>query len=67
MPLKVTTWTLEHSNKLVTGGVENDVEDRRRRVRATIEEITPVILCIEEGPKGELAIDEFSARVLGRQ
>jgi len=66
MPLKVTTWNLEHSHRLISGSPSADVLDRRTRVRATIESIDPDVLCIQEGPKGEQAIEDFCTQVLNR-
>lgn len=67
MPLKVTTWNLEHSHRLISENPSTGVLDRRRRVRETIEGINPDILCIQEGPKGEEAIDNFCTQVLNQQ
>ena len=67
MPLKVTTWNLEHSQRLISADPSATVLDRRRRVRETIESIDPDILCLQEGPKGEQAIDDFCTQVLNRQ
>ncbi len=67
MPLKVTTWNLEHSHRLLSANPSTNVLDRRGRVRATIESIDPDILCIQEGPKGEQAIDDFCTQVLDRR
>jgi hypothetical protein len=67
MPLKVATWNLENSSKLVSNNPSPDVLNRRQRIRNTIESINPDILCIQEGPKGEIAIDVFCAQVLNQQ
>lgn len=67
MPLKVTTWNIEHSNRLVSSNPSAAVMERRLRVRQTIESISPDILCIQEGPKGEQAVDDFCTQVLDRQ
>ena len=67
MPLKVATWNIEDSYKLVSSNPSAAVLERRLRVRQTIESIDPDILCIQEGPKGEQAIDDFCTQVLNRQ
>lgn len=67
MALRVTTWNIEHSDRLVSVNPTESVVNRRQRVRATIEEIDPDILCIQEGPKGEQAVDDFCTQVLDRQ
>jgi endonuclease/exonuclease/phosphatase family metal-dependent hydrolase len=67
MSLKVATWNIEHANDLITGNPTHNIEDRQQRIRATLEDIDPDILCIQEGPKGEQAIDDFSTQVLSRR
>ncbi len=67
MSLKITTWNLKHAYKLVSNNPSNTVLDRRRRVYSTIKEINPDFLCIQEGPKGEQAIDDFCTLVLNRE
>lgn len=64
MPLKITTWNLKHADRLVANNPNSATLNRRQRVRATIEEIDPDILCLQEGPKGEQAIDAFCTQVL---
>lgn len=67
MALKVTSWNVEHAERLITNSPTASVLDRRRRIRETIEETDPDILCVIEGPKGEKGIDAFSTLVLNRQ
>lgn len=67
MSLKITTWNLEHANRLVSDNPNSHMVDRRLRVRETIEEIAPDILCIQEGPKGEQAVDDFCTQVFDRE
>ena len=67
MSLKITTWNLEHANRLVSDNPNSHMVDRRLRVRETIEEIAPDILCIQEGPKGERAVDDFCTQVFDRE
>ncbi len=43
------------------------MSDRRKRVKATIENINPDILSIDEGPEGEQAIDDFCKQVLDQK
>ncbi len=63
MPLKIATWNLEHSDRLISEDPTPNILDRRRRVLETVEEINPDILCIQEGPKGEQRIDAFCEQV----
>jgi endonuclease/exonuclease/phosphatase family metal-dependent hydrolase len=67
MPLKVTTWNIEHSSELITNTPSSDIQQRITRVRDTIVEIDPDILCIVEGPKGEQKIVDFCNNVLNNQ
>lgn len=67
MALKVTSWNVEHADRLLASSPTAAVIERRRRIRETIEEMSPDILCIIEGPKGERGIDAFSTLVLNGQ
>lgn len=67
MPLKITTWNLEHARRLIDANPSASILDRRTRVRQTIEAIDPDIFCLVEGPKGEQEITDFSAQVLAGQ
>jgi hypothetical protein len=67
LPLKITTWNLEHASELVVANPSADVLSRRQRIKQTIESINPDILCIQEGPKGEKGIDDFSKKVLDQK
>lgn len=64
MSLKISTWNIEHAEKLIANDPTAKILDRRKRVLETLEEINPDILCIEEGPQGEQKITDFSAQVL---
>jgi endonuclease/exonuclease/phosphatase family metal-dependent hydrolase len=61
--LKATTWNLEHAARLVGENPTAEVRERRQRVRDTLEAINPDILCLQEGPRGEAAIDRFCTEV----
>ncbi len=64
MSLKITTWNLEHCQRLISDNPNEQINERRRRVKATIENINPDVLCIQEGPKGEGNIIDFCSQVL---
>ena len=64
MSLLIATWNLEHAARLVTQNPSDNVLERRRRIRETLESIAPDILCIQEGPRGEQAIVDFCSQVL---
>jgi len=58
--LKITSWNLEHLDRLTKPSLDNN---KKKRLEAIIEELTqisPDILCILEGPKGEAAIEKFT-------
>ncbi|MBI4961703.1 MAG: endonuclease/exonuclease/phosphatase family protein [Desulfomonile tiedjei] len=67
MSLKIMSWNVEHADRLVAASPSAHTEDRARRIRATIEEINPDLICMGEGPKGEQAIHDFCARILNGQ
>ncbi len=67
MPLKITTWNVEHASKLIDSHPSANVLDRRSRVRQTIEAIDPDIFCMVEGPPGEQKISDFCTQVLDDQ
>jgi hypothetical protein len=64
MPLKITAWNIEHANALVTDSTDQFNITRIIKVRSTIEQMDPDVLCITEGPKGEQGIADFCANVL---
>ncbi|MEN4041714.1 MAG: endonuclease/exonuclease/phosphatase family protein [Anaerolineaceae bacterium] len=64
MGIKITTWNIEHAQNLISQNPTQTTVNRRQRVRQTIEQIDPDILCMQEGPKGEQAVTDFSAQVL---
>jgi hypothetical protein len=65
VPLKFTTWNIEHLEKLISPNPTSAIIERRQRIKETIESINPDILCVEEGPQGEKGVTDFSAQVLG--
>jgi len=65
--LKITTWNIEHTSRLLTASPSPTILNRRLRVQQTIQNINPDILCIQEGPKGEQAITDFCSIVLENQ
>lgn len=64
MPLKLTSWNIKDSTDLIGTNLSAVDIDRRNRVRNTIVEIDPDILCMIEGPKGESAVTSFANDVL---
>lgn len=64
MQLKITSWNVEHSAKLIGPNITQLHEDRRKRVANTIYEINPDILCMLEAPNNETTIKAFCTDVL---
>ncbi|MDN3493076.1 hypothetical protein [Winogradskyella bathintestinalis] len=67
MPLKISTWNIEHAKALIVDQPTDSVVDRIRRVEETIRHINPDILLIVEGPKGEADILKFCDLILNNQ
>ena len=67
MSLKITTWNVKHTRKLIGNSPSANIIDRRSRVRETFEAINPDILCLVEGPRGEQEINDFCTQVLADQ
>ena len=55
--LKLTSWNVEHLDKLVDGNLSADKLKRRASIVQEIEDLAPDILCILEGPKGEARME----------
>ncbi|MCG7985338.1 MAG: endonuclease/exonuclease/phosphatase family protein [Candidatus Thiodiazotropha lotti] len=64
MAIKITSWNIEHAERLIGPNLSSSDLDRRSRVRETIHGIDPDILCMIEGPKGEQSIKDFAKDVL---
>lgn len=64
MPLKITSWNIEHSARLIGVNLSDINTNRRERVAATIRDIDPDILCMIEGPRGEADVISFAQDVL---
>ncbi|RRJ23760.1 endonuclease/exonuclease/phosphatase family protein [Rheinheimera mesophila] len=64
MQLKITSWNVEHSARLIGSDISELLEDRRQRVANTITDINPDILCMLEGPSSEIDITNFCRDVL---
>jgi endonuclease/exonuclease/phosphatase family metal-dependent hydrolase len=64
MAFKITSWNIEHADRLLGPNPTALVAERRRRIRATLEEINPDIICMIEGPRGEIGVDAFATQVL---
>jgi len=67
MTILIATWNLEHADRLISQNLSDNILERRHRIRETIKRISPDILCIQEGPRGEQAIVDFCSQVLDDQ
>jgi hypothetical protein len=63
--VKVTSWNVAHLDRLVKDELSEFERRRRDAVVREIRELSPDVLCILEGPKGEEAIDRVSNELLG--
>ncbi|WNC69951.1 hypothetical protein RI845_07390 [Thalassotalea nanhaiensis] len=64
MELKITSWNIEHSARLIGTNISDLNKDRRKRVVDTIQDINPDILCMLEAPSSEEDIKAFCNDVL---
>ncbi len=67
MTLKITSWNIEHSNRLIGNNLSETNEERRRRASDTVRDIDPDILCLLEAPQGEEAAVGFAQTVLNNE
>lgn len=63
--IKVTSWNVEHMERLAQPDLSSTAQRRRDAVVREIREISPDILCLLEGPRGEAAIDLVATQLLG--
>jgi endonuclease/exonuclease/phosphatase family metal-dependent hydrolase len=61
--MKLTAWNIKHAGRLIDDASDDTLE-RLGRVRATLQDIDPDIICLTEGPKGAAGIKEFAGKVL---
>jgi hypothetical protein len=64
MELKITSWNVEHSARLIGTNISELNKERRKRVVDTILDINPDILCMLEAPSSEDDIKAFCNDVL---
>lgn len=64
MKLKITSWNIEHLDRLLKSNLSNNEKKRRDAIVDEIEGVNPDILCILEGPKGEASIDKIANNLL---
>jgi hypothetical protein len=65
--IKVTSWNVEHLDRLTRPNLGQAAMRRREAVVQEIRELNPDILCLLEGPKGEAAINLVCEQLLGNE
>lgn len=63
--LKLTTWNIKHLDRLIQDDLTESQIIRKSHIAEEIHNISPDILCLLEGPKGEGDIDKVAKNVLG--
>lgn len=63
--IKITSWNVEHMERLAQPDLSASVRRRRDAVVQELRALAPDILCLLEGPKGEAAIDSVASDLLG--
>lgn len=63
--VKITSWNVAHLDRLVKDELSEFERRRRDAVVREVRELSPDVLCILEGPKGEEGIDQVSNDLLG--
>lgn len=63
--VKITSWNVEHLDRLIGDDLSNLQTRRRDAVVEEIRELDPDVLCVLEGPKGEQKIDSVTTQLLG--
>jgi hypothetical protein len=63
--VKVTSWNVAHLDRLVKDELSEFERRRRDAVVREVRQLSPDVLCILEGPKGEEGIDQVSNDLLG--
>ena len=63
--IKITSWNVAHLDRLTKDNLDEDDLKRRNAVVHEIQELSPDVLCLLEGPKGEEGIDLISNTLLG--
>lgn len=62
--LKIVSWNIEHLDRLTKPNLDNTGKKRRDAIVKEIQQLSPDIICLLEGPKGEQAIEQVSNDLL---
>jgi len=63
--VKITSWNVAHLDRLIKDELSEFERRRRDAGVREVRELSPDVLCILEGPKGEEGIDQVSNVLLG--
>lgn len=63
--IKITSWNVAHLDRLTKDDLDEDDLKRRDAVVREVQELSPDVLCLLEGPEGEEGIDRISNDLLG--
>ena len=63
--VKITSWNVAHLDRLTKSTLSDNARRRRDAIVREIHDLSPDILCLLEGPKGEEAIERVSNDLLG--
>lgn len=64
MKLKITSWNVAHLERLLKNDLNTNENRRRDAVLDELKEISPDIICLLEGPKGETGIEKITKNLL---
>lgn len=62
--IKITSWNVEHLDRLTKDNLDEKSKKRRDAIVYELRELSPEILCLLEGPKGEDSIDRVTNDLL---
>jgi hypothetical protein len=65
--LKLTSWNVEHLDRLVQPNLSAPARRRRDAVAQEIRDLNPDVLCLLEGPAGETAMEKVCKELLGNR
>ncbi len=65
--VKVVSWNVEYLDRLTKPNLSEPAQKRRDAVVQEINELSPDILCLIEGPKGEEGIDQVAMKLLNEE
>ena len=58
--IKIVSWNIGHLERLIDEPLNSTKQKRKKAIINEIKNLAPDVLCIIEGPNGEVAIDFIS-------